>query len=86
MAENTWQLPVGQFGDNHGPAGGFLDPLLSLQDVPGSQNITMTDLVAAEVDWSFQGVDAAFFDSIMKGSVTNSGDWGHNYSDWDPMH
>lgn len=45
----------------------------ALEDPGSQQHVQYPGLAATVDDWAFQGVDAAFFDSIMRGSV-----------DWDP--
>ncbi|RSL66569.1 hypothetical protein CEP54_003711 [Fusarium duplospermum] len=44
-------------------------------------DITMPDLMADTSDWAFQGVDTAFFDSLMSCQMMDEGGWNSTWYD-----
>ncbi|KAH8896880.1 hypothetical protein GQ53DRAFT_838337 [Thozetella sp. PMI_491] len=55
--------------------------LVVLQD-PGQSHfdLAMPDLIADVEDWAFQGVDAAFFESLISGSIDEQTGWDATWS------
>jgi hypothetical protein len=73
-AQPDYFLPV---TDSHSVGGSQLQMPLAISDDPESdfqqRQLQYPALAASVNDWPYQGVDAAFFDSVMRGTV-----------DWDP--
>jgi len=82
---NTWQSIMEQARTGQAQTQGFSAPLVSLQEDFESQKIVTTDFIAGENQWSFQGVDATFFDAVVRSNTANPGNWDQSWVYWDTM-
>ncbi|RFU32341.1 hypothetical protein B7463_g3971, partial [Scytalidium lignicola] len=69
------EQPLGQptFPDDH-PQSGHEQPMLQYHnsnDITLESQICLPPIAAGVDDWAFQGVDMAFFDSLMKGTLSS---------------
>jgi hypothetical protein len=82
----NWQLPIQQqqqqFGGDDQMVGQTY-PLVSFQEASQSQQIDMPDFMVSGDEWPHQGVDATFFDALLRGDAANQVTWDDNWSNWD---
>jgi hypothetical protein len=86
----NWQLPIQQqqqqqqFGGEDQMVGQTY-PLVSFQEASQSQQVDMPDFMVCGDVWEFQGLDATFFDALLRGDAANQVSWDDNWSNWDML-
>jgi hypothetical protein len=82
----NWQLPIQlqQFGGQD-PMIGQTYPLVSFQEASQSQQVDMPDFMVSGDVWPHQGLDATFFDALLRGDAANQVGWDDNWSNWDML-
>jgi hypothetical protein len=82
----NWQLPIQQqqFGGQD-PMIGQTYPLVSFQEASQSQQVDMPDFTVSGDVWPHQGLDATFFDALLRGDAANQVSWDDNWSNWDML-
>lgn len=69
----------------HEQMAGVTQPFLSFEADYMDENMAMPDFIAEAEDWAFQGVDATFFDVLMKGDAANGINWDLNWTNWEDL-